>query len=179
MAFGDRMTYDSMTKAIDTNKHTLRSILSALEATDLVRPIRPYGPIGARFRKTPKYKFAAPIFRAAYMWALGRPLDSGEALGVIFEDAVAMYPRKMTREVPIIDACLDAHEGGADFIVTPGTEKPVALEVSFGKKGTEQLVASAERYDVNYGLLVSDTDLELVEDQNIVKVPREWFLFSA
>ncbi len=179
IAFSDRMNYESMMTAIGTNKHTLGSILSSLELTDLVYPLRAYGSIGARFRKTPKYKLAAPIFRAAHMWGLGKPLDTGEALGLLFEDAASMYLRKMTRMVPIIDVCFDSHEGGADFIITPGAERPIAMEVSYGRKGTDQLVASAERYQTRYGVLVSNSGLELVERENIVKVPREWFLLSA
>jgi predicted AAA+ superfamily ATPase len=179
LAFSDRMSYESIINAVGTNKHTLNSMLNALEAAELLLPVRPYASVGARFRKTPKYKFAAPVFRAAHMWALGRPLDSTESLGLLFEDAAAMYLHKMTHMPPIIDVAFDPNEGGADFIVTSGTNRSVAMEVSFGRKGTEQVIASAARYPVAYGVLVSKSDLELVEEDNVVKVPREWFLLSA
>lgn len=176
MALSDRMSLESMTRNLDISKTGLLDILSALEASDVIYRVRPFGSESTRMRKTPKYKFTAPAMRATILHKVGRSVGDPEILGWLMEDAVSMYLREMSRDRMGMRFDYDHKEGGADFIVQWADLDPVIIEVGYGKKGGEQVERTARKVKPRYSLLVSEGDLHLDLERRYVRVPKEWFL---
>lgn len=53
-------------------------------------------------------------------------------------------------------------------------EKKVAIEVGYGSKGVGQVQSTLEKIKGNYGLVICSS--ELAKEDNVVKVPLEFFL---
>jgi len=178
LALSDRLSHESLARDLGINKITLANIIKALEMADIIYRIRPYGSEATRLRKTPKYKFVAPVFRTAHLWDLGRPIDVGETYGMLFEDVAAMYLLSVSRRSRRLRIDYDHIEGGIDFLVSMGPEKPVGIEVGYGTKGLEQFRTTSESVGMKYGILVADTTLKYHSEDDVVAIPREWFLMA-
>ncbi len=176
MALSDRMSLESMSRNLDISKTGLLDVLGALEASDVIYKVRPFGSESTRMRKTPKYKFSTPAMRAAILHKVGRSVGEPETLGWLMEDAVSMYLREMSRNRMGMRFDYDHEDGGADFIVQWADLDPVVIEVGYGRKGGEQVERTAKKVGPRYSLLVSDGDLQLDLESRYVRVPKEWFL---
>ncbi|MBI4599484.1 hypothetical protein HY732_01015 [Candidatus Uhrbacteria bacterium] len=49
-------------------------------------------------------------------------------------------------------------------------------EVGVGRKGYDQAKKSMERFRADFGLVICDTDLMLAKEDNVVKIPLDFFL---
>lgn len=177
LAISDRTTLESLSRDLEMSKPTLIVLLDYLEKAGVISKVRPYGSQATMARKTPKYMFACPALRASLLDRTGMGVESGEWMGRLLEDAVSGYLDRQPEHRPRPMVNYDQNEGGADFIVTYPVDRPIVIEVGYGKKDLGQIDLTSSRVHPKYSLLVNDGPLELIDDR-IVRLPREWFLLS-
>jgi len=152
---------------------TLINVLESLERAEMLIRVYPYGSTYKKVRKPSKYHFMTPAVRHTLLTLVEGESAFENHKGKYLEDVVALilyreFSQKLTS--PIF---YDSAKGGADFILKL-SDKKIAIEVGYGSKGMEQVQATLEKINGNYGLVVSNTDPG-IEDK-IVKVPLEYFL---
>lgn len=164
-----------LSETLEMKPDTLRLILKSLESSGLILRIAPYGAHFRQVKKPSKYLFATPSLRFSY-------LSSRESIGIfenykgsLFEDITGMYLNRVLPQFGGFSLTYDVSEGGADFIVTLGNQK-VVIEVGTGKKGYKEILATAEKINPKYSIIISNNELDYSEEYNAVKIPLNYFL---
>jgi len=166
------LNYDKLTARLGISRPVLAKLLSALEALEVIFPVRAYGSLGKAVRKTPKYKFLAPSLRAAILNRFGFLETDEKTLGNLLEDAVALYLYLMAgRNLGLVT--YDASKGGADFILSTPREK-VVIEVGWGEKDDRQVRRTMRKVKADKGIVVHGGAFK--QKGNIIWLPNEWFL---
>ncbi|NJE62077.1 ATP-binding protein [Thermococcus sp. 21S7] len=172
LASGESLNYDRLTARLGISRPVLAKLLSALEALEVIFPVRAYGSLGKAVRKTPKYKFLAPALRAAILNRFGFLETDEKTLGNLLEDAVALYLYLMAgRNLGLVT--YDASKGGADFILSTPREK-VVIEVGWGEKDDRQVRRTMRKVKADRGVVVHGGAFK--RRGNIIWLPNEWFL---
>ena len=156
--------------------NTLLELFSALEKAELLIRVYPYGTVFKKIRKPSKYFFMSPALRHSLLNVIEGSTTFSKNKGKYLEDLAAFYFLPETWISPSLNSiCYDSSKGGADFIVRSG-EKKIAIEVGIGKKIFSQAAQTLKKIDGTYGLVISDGVLEFLSQENIVKVPLQYFL---
>jgi len=95
-----------------------------------------------------------------------------KTLGMLLEDAVALYLHLLARERKA-RLHYDAQKGGADFILK-NHSKGIVVEVGWGKKGLRQVIKTMKKTGLDRGLVIYNGQLK--KKDNVWFVPRELFL---
>jgi uncharacterized protein len=176
------MLADSDTKSVvklaadlDISKPTLMEILDALEKTEVLQKIYPYGSHTSQINKPFKYLFFASTFRAMYFNLRSSIKSNDLYLGKLLEDVVGMYLNCYLKAKLNAAINYDSAKNGADFILSFGKER-IIIETGLGKKNTGQIINTAKKIKAKYGILISANGLEHIPEHNIVKIPLEFFL---
>nr|WP_206205499.1 ATP-binding protein [Thermococcus sp. MV5] len=172
LASGESLNYETLCSNLNISRPTLAQLLSGLEKLEIVFPVRAYGSIGKNVRKTPKYKFLAPMLRASILTKFNLFTLDEKILGMLLEDAVALYFYILSSELNF-RVNYDAQKGGADFVLT-FPDKKIVIEVGYGNKGIKQVKRTMRKVDANFGIVIWEGNLEVEGD--IIKVPKEWFM---
>jgi len=168
---------DSISKTIGMAKPTLVSVLDTLTKSELIFPIKALGSPMTQVRKISRYIFVAPIIRASLLWESGQLDHSQIMYGKLLEDTVASYLYRIKKTKERIDIRYDSEKGGADFIIINKGGEKIVLEVGYGSnKGEEQVLRTMKKTNAKYGIILSDKDLFLKEEKNILYLPKKIFL---
>ncbi|ALM74067.1 DUF4143 domain-containing protein [Thermococcus barophilus] len=132
LASGESLAYDDLSSTLGLAKGTVEKLIEKLEDLEVIFPVRAYGSLGKVARKTPKYKFLAPMLRSAVLYEFGLFERDSKTLGMLLEDAVALYLHLLVREKKM-GLHYDAQKGGADFILK-GHSIGIVIEAGWGKK---------------------------------------------
>lgn len=164
-----------LSETMEMKPDTLRLILKSLESSGLILRIAPYGAHFRQVKKPSKYLFATPSLRFSY-------LSTRESVGIfenykgsLFEDITGMYLNRVLPPFGGFSLTYDVSEGGADFVVTLGNQK-VVIEVGAGDKGYKQVIATSQKVNSKYSIIISNNELEYSEEHNAVKIPLNYFL---
>lgn len=179
LAFGDRLSQQSLSTNLGVNRVTLSAILEGLERADVIHRVMPFGPESTRLRRTPLYRFTSPAMRAAVLAQLGRLGSDNADYGLLFEDATVLTMRKASSDGNLRRFDFDPKAAGADFVITRGDGSRVVLEVGFGRKGTKQALSTMKDVEAVYGLSAGKGSLRFNDDEKVAMVPREWLLLSC
>lgn len=179
LAFGDRLSQQSLSTNLGINRVTLSSVLEGLEKADVIHRVMPFGPESTRQRRTPLYRFTSPAMRAAVLAQLGRLGSDNADFGLLFEDATVLAMRRASLDGNLRRFDFDPKAAGADFIITRGDGSRVALEVGFGRKGTKQAFSTMGDVGAIYGVSVGKGALRFNDEERVAMVPREWLLLSC
>lgn len=172
LASGESLAYDNLSSTLGLAKGTIEKLIEKLEDLEVIFPIRAYGSLGKVARKTPKYKFLAPILRSTVLYEFGLFERDSKTLDMLLEDTVALYLHLLARERKA-KLHYDAQKGGADFILKDHS-KGIVVEVGWGKKGLRQVIKTMKKTGLNRGLVIYNGQLK--KKDNVWFVPRELFL---
>ena len=179
LASAEQCNLSSISKSLGINRQTLSSILDALEKTEVLWRLYPYGSHYAQVRKPSKYLFSSPAFRSMYFNLTEDVSKYNDYKGKLLEDAVASSLRRLFSEKTGFSLTYDSSEGGADFVIRRSGKVSV-VEVGYGEKNTQQIVQTMQRIQkqepVSYGILVSRNPLDADPEKNIVEIPITYFL---
>jgi len=175
LSTSEKVSYESLSKSLGVSKLTIIELLDVLKKTEIVYPLRPYGSVGKVVRKEAKYRFLAPAIRSALLWSIGKNITQ-EMYGKLFEDVVSLYLQKIAKTGKSISFYYDSQRNGADFIISLADGSRIILEVGYGDKGISQIKTSLKKVMPKYSLLVSERSLELDAENNIVFIPKQFFL---
>ena len=64
-----------------------------------------------------------------------------------------------------------------DFIIQGEFQKAIPIEVSMGKKKKRQISSAIERYNADYGIMISNTTNTIEKRDNIIYLPPKTFSF--
>lgn len=75
------------------------------------------------------------------------------------------------------DSKKKSSEKNVDFIVQRGIDKPIPIEVSYGKKDISQIKRAIRKYHSPHGVIISNTTSDIVKKGDIIFLPPEIFAF--
>lgn len=171
----------NLSSKLRTDQRTVKSVLQALEKTEIITAIPPKGASRGRVGKASKYLFTSPAMRAALCGFGGviTPDNDSSLKGKLFEDIVGLYLKRMFLDAPLTRAIVeyDPSKGGADFIVSPDGTKSnsIVIEVGVSKSSSKQVIQTLNEIQGKYGVIVSSGVLEVDEENNVLRVPIEFF----
>lgn len=177
IADSDTTSVNAMSNALGIPRPTLTRILDALERAEVLYKLEPATASHAsQIRQPDKYMFTTPAIRAMYFTLTGSTRASQQVLGHLLEDTVVMYLRRIFGERSLTNAINHNHTAGsADFLVTRGLKQYV-VETGLGHKDGRQILTTPHTRSNRIGIIVSNDELSLDEQNNIVTVPIRLFV---
>ena len=152
---------------------TLINVLETLEKAEMLIRVYPYGSVYKKVRKPSKYHFMTPAVRHTLLTVVEGERAFSNNKGRYLEDIVALTLYREFAQRLSSPLFYDSAQGGADFILS-FLNKKIVIEVGYGDKKFEQAKATLEKIKARYGLVVSNSELAI--ENNVVKVPLEYFL---
>jgi len=80
-------------------------------------------------------------------------------------------------DFPYLGLFYPPEKGSSDFIIRTKLDDLVPIEVGIGKKTKSQLIKDINRYNCNYGILVSNRYERIKYENNIIYIPLTSFGF--
>ena len=165
-----------MANHLDSNKMTINKLLELLEKTQLIFHVEPFTSSAKRTTKPFKYYFATSSLKHILSMNLGNTnLEAKEAyMSKLFENFVASsFFNLKNRSNVMYNTYYDSNKKNVDFLVQRGLDTPVPIEVSCGKKDKSQIKTAMNKYKSDYGIIISNTTRNIVEDDNIIYLPPQ------
>ncbi|MDI6737473.1 MAG: AAA family ATPase [Nanoarchaeota archaeon] len=172
LSSAEDMSLEAVSSRLGLGKPTVHSVLTTLEKSEILFPIKAFGRAAKQARKTPKYAFIAPVIKATLLWESGSSIDRA-VYGRLFEDIVAFYLYKFSKKG--FKLSRDSEKRGADFIITRQKDNAkTVVEVGYGQKGPRQVRQTMKKVSAKYGIVIYDGKTKL--EGNILFVPKRVFL---
>jgi len=152
---------------------TLINVLETLEKAEMLIRVYPYGSTYKKVRKPSKYHFMTPAVRHTLLTIVEGENAFENNKGKYLEDIIALTLYREFSQKLVSPIFYDSAKCGADFILKL-SDKKIAIEVGYGNKQVRQAQATLEKIKGDYGLVISNTDLDI--EEKIVKVPLKYFL---
>ena len=171
------VSVSSLSKNIGTSRGNLIDLLDILEKTHLIFHVEPYGGAGKMIRTPKKYYFLSPSINASINFTIGkhRPNDN-EYLGVLAETFVASSFFRLRNTISKPNGIFTpTQKGMSDFIITTFEGDKVAVEVGIGKKGDSQVKRTMNKYDCQYGVVISSATNLIKKEDEIIFLPLTTF----
>lgn len=174
VAATDSLNILNVAKDLNLNRETVINILSALEKSETLVRVYPYGAHGTQVRKPSKYLFASPAFRSMYYNFIGNTITEPAYMGKLLEDTVGFYLNRYLSGKSY-SITYDSAQAGADFIIRKGLQN-IIIEAGYGKKGFAQIEHTFSRVQAKYGIAISMSPLQLNPNKTAITVPLSYFL---
>lgn len=171
------VSVNKLSSIIEMNKETVSSVLRSLESSGLLLKIPANGSHFKQIKKPSKYLFSTPSLRFSYLSSRESVVSISNYKGALLEDVVAMYLNRIIPKYGEYFLTYDVSENGADFILSYG-DKKIVIEVGSGQKNCKQILETNKKINPSYGLIISNDELELIEEYNLIKIPLNYFLLS-
>lgn len=181
LASSVEVSINNIAPLLHSNIRTVKSVIQALEKTEIITEIPPKGASRGRVGKPSKYLFTSPAMRAALCGFGGviTPDNDVSLKGKLLEDAVGLYLKRIFMDSPLNRAIVeyDTAKGGADFIVSGNGTKSnsIVMEVGANKKTSKQVIQTMKDVGGKYGVIVTSGKLDIDESNKVVRVPFDYF----
>ena len=177
IADSDAPSVNAMSNSLGITRPTLTRILDALEKAEVLYRLGPStASHTAQIRQPDKYMFTTPAIRAMYFTLTGSTRASQQVLGHLLEDMVVMYLRRIFGERSLTNSIThNTIVGSADFTVTRG-QKQYVIETGLGHKDSRQILATPHVRNDRIGIIISNDELSVDIENNIVTVPIRQFV---
>lgn len=173
------LSVNNLSKEIGISRTVIIDLLDILEKTHMIFHIGPYGGASKTARNPLKYYFLTPCLAASINFTLGKHNpDSREYLGILAENYVAssLFRLKNTIYKPN-GIFYPVEKGMADLIITTPKGDKIPIEVGIGKKGKRQIKRTMNKYNCDYGIIISSTTELIKRKDNIIYLPLTTFSF--
>lgn len=176
VAGSDTISLQNIAGAIGSiSAPTISKLLDAFVNAEVLVAVPPrVGSARGAVVRSPKYHFLSPSYRAALLAEIGL-LNFDTHCGLLLQDTAMLYLHKIGRIKGLLRVSYDPTEGGTDFILGRDS-KQIPLEIGWGQKTVRQAISRVGAGEGDYGLVVSNNALSIVE--NVVHVPLKMFLLS-
>ena len=174
------ISQEKMGSYLGTSKGNIRNILDILEKTQLIFHCEPHIASAKRSIKSWEYFFATSSIKHILTSSIGNLNSNKKAyLGVLLENLVASTLFYLSNEDGnYFKLYYDPESGGnVDFIIQREFQSPIPIEVSMGKKTKKQVSSAIERYNADYGIIISNTTNSIEKKDNIIYLPPRTFSF--
>ena len=172
------ISQNTLANLIKASPSNVNTILGLLEKTHLIFHFEPYSGPNARVKKSWQFYFATPSLRHAINknWGFS-PMNNDKYEGILLENLISsiLFNLKNNESHFDFDVFFDAKKGGVDFLIKKGLENPIPIEVGHGNKTRRQVINAINRYDADYGIIISDTTPTIEKKNNILYIPYKTF----
>jgi len=158
----------------------VKSILSILEKTHLIFHIKPYsGSARTSVRKAWKYYFLSPSIKTSINFELGKyNPKKREFIGELVENMVASYFFKSKETMNVPDGIFySPGKEGVDFLLSDIMGKIIPVEVGIGNKDKRQIKKAINKYDSEYGIVISNATKKILHEDDVIYIPVTTFSF--
>lgn len=170
------ISYDKISKHLQTSKANVKNILDTLEKSNLIFHIEAYGTSSRRMKKAWKYYFATSSLKNALASLLvNTSIKRQEYEGILLENHIASILHNFTSKNIYYYMYYDSNKENVDFLVKREFENPIPIEVGRGKKDKKQVVNAMNKYDSSHGIIISNTTTRLYEEDDIIYIPYKTF----
>jgi predicted AAA+ superfamily ATPase len=99
--------------------------------------------------------------------------------GVLFENLVAssFFNLRIHGDISFNTYYDDNKKKNVDFIIQQEFNRPIPVEVSVGKKDKKQVLNAINRYNSDYGIIISNTTQSIKKENEIIYLPLKTFSF--
>ena len=171
------VSVNRLSKNVGTSRSNIIDLLEILEKTHLIFRIKPYGGAGKMSRIPNKYYFLSPSINASINFTLGKHTpNNNDYLGILAENLVASGFFRLNKTISKPNGIFTpTQKGMSDFIVTSFEGDKVAVEVGIGKKGISQVKRTMNKYNCQYGVVVSSATNLIKKEGEIIFLPLTTF----
>ncbi len=168
-----------LTNHLRTSAANVKNILDILEKTQIIFHCEPYGESSKRIKKSWKYYFATSSLRNVLANEYGTSVSQTEHEGTIFENLIAcnLYNLSNILKEPFSLYYDSNDKKNVDFIVKKGFDKIIPIEVGRGKKDKKQIKSAINRFDCEYGIIISNSTDVIEKHKDIIFVPLKTFSY--
>lgn len=170
------ISHDKLSNYLDCGKTTINNIINILEKTQLIFHSEAY----EKGKKPWKYNFATPSIRNCINIKFGNSAGSkSEYEEILLENQIAfnLFNLNNNNSSFNFNVYYDSQKGGVDFIVKKLFGSAIPIESGIGKKTKRQVKNAINKYDAEYGIVVSNkTDFIEMED-DVIFIPPKTFSF--
>ena len=174
------ITQVNLANYLKTSTANVNNILDLLEKTHLIFHCEPYGGSSKRIKKPWKYYFAMPSIMNALSLKAGNTLkNTKEFEGKLLENLVASNLNNLSiRQLDDFTVYYDGNKSkNVDFIVQKNFESEIPIEVGRGKKNKRQIKHAMNRFNCQYGIVVSNKTRHILKEDDVIYIPPRTFSF--
>ncbi|KZX15044.1 ATP-binding protein [Methanobrevibacter curvatus] len=164
---------------LSISSSTVHEMLSVLEKSQIIFNIKPLVEGTKTIKSSWKYYFLSPSLKAAISYELGRhDLNNRKCLGALAENYVASSLYKIKQKsFRMMGIFFPTEKKGTDFVIKTKLDDLVPIEVGIGKKTKSQLKIAINKYECEYGILISNRFNSIQKHDNIIHIPLTTFGF--
>lgn len=144
----------------------------------LIFHYEPYvGPNG-RGKKSWQYYFANPSIRHAINKYFGfSPMQKEDYKGILLENLVAslLFNARNNENYFEFDIFFEYGKNTVDFLIKKGFDNPIPIEVGLGTKNKRQIKKSMNKFNSEYGIIISNTTRTIQKEDDIIYIPIKTF----
>jgi len=171
------LSENKLSNLIGVSSSLIHEILTLLTKTQLIFPVTPYGGVGKQLRKPFKYYFLSPTLKASINDAYGwYSKESNQFLGILSENLVASTLYLMEKH-KIVGLFYQSDKNGVDFIIKTANEKLIPIEVGYGNKDKKQVKNAMNKFNCDYGVIISNKTPYIKKEEDIIYIPLTTFSF--
>lgn len=175
----------SLSNQFNATKGLINKVLDILEKTQLIFHIEAFTSSVKRTTKPHEYFLATSSLKHNLALDVGNALleDETAYMGKLLETYVASSFLNLDNKSTISyktyydDSKKKSSDKNVDFIVQRGSDKPIPIEVSFGKKDKVQIERAMRKYQSSHGVIISNNYSHVLKEDNIIYIPPEIFAF--
>lgn len=166
----ENLALNKLANRLNISKKNVSNLLYAFEKIQILFHVEPYVPSGKNVRKAWKYYFISTQFKVAISQSVydkNKNLDKYKK--IISENLVAsaLYKNKQNN----YELFYDASDNAVPFLIKIN-EKIIPIDIN---KNKERLELAIEKFNSEFGILVSEKLHTITVDNKIIKVPLAIF----
>lgn len=168
----------TLAQSAKTSQGSINSLLRLVERTHLIFHYEPYVSPNGRVKKSWQYYFANQSIRHAINNYFGfSSMKKEDYEGILLENLVAssLFNLRNNENYFKFDVFFDYGRNTVDFLIKKGFENPIPIEVGLGTKSKRQIKRAINKYDSDYGIVISNTTRTIEKDEDIIYIPIKTF----
>ncbi len=172
------VSQNTLAESAKTSQSNVNSLLNLLERTQLIFHYEPYvGPNG-RAKKSWQYYFASSSIRHAINKHFGfSSMKKEDYEGILLENLVAssLFNAKNNENNFEFDVFFELGKNTVDFLIKKGYDNPIPIEVGLGDKNKRQIKKSMNKFNSDYGIIISNTTKTIQKKDDVIYIPIKTF----
>ncbi|MDR1721953.1 MAG: DUF4143 domain-containing protein [Methanobrevibacter sp.] len=171
------LSVNNLSQKIYASMSVIHNLLNILEKTHLIFAVNSYGGASKAVKKPKKYYFLSPSIKSSltkYLSSYGT--DHQKFLGTLAETFVGSCFFRLQESYELSTRIFyPTEKGGVDFLLTTPDEKIIPIEVGIGKKDKKQLKKAINKYNCDYGIIISNETPLIRKEEDIIYLPLTSF----
>lgn len=174
------LSVQKLANNFELSKTSVLNILESFCNAHLIFGVDAYGSITKRNRQPREYYFLSTQMKACIYQLNGQSTQTkGDYFGSLLENYVAaslfMMKEKTKRDFGIF---YDSRKkSNVDFLINTIMGDIIPIEVGIGDKNKKQIKNAMNKYNSNFGIVISNKTGSIVKDEDVLFIPIKTFSF--